>query len=776
MRMRKILSGKLLIAAIAFLGLMLVPNKAFAYGNDYMEKWNHYQAYAVGLDCVRFKFAVYSYGFWNDYYMTGDSYVYYQLKGSDEKVKILWVRGESSYNLNYTQNKEYGYVKLLPGAGDVVILSMRDGIRKQINTRDEWVQLSLRTEDDDDHRMMEFNWYPPEELDNKEFSVGIHAEVERPTLVGKDHYVRDRVIEGFVGNANMITPQLFKPYLYQVSENGTAGSGQAGIVYSTFHPTISYSTSVDPGDTIRTTDRSGHVFVMTTDTVQEDFTVDFKVYRNQAIGLTTIQHSTSLDIPPYHRIYNFDVLEEMDSTGTFTGNNELHWEIRNPNLTDIVEGDFFEIQRALKSDFSDAQQLTVVPMVRDTLGLYTFADNSREIWTGNADASEEKFLRMKTLNNYWVCTQDGYPVANINATLRFDGAYYPAIPVYYRIRRASSSIWGWDNDFSQTVTSFKHNFLAPIAETQEPYTLDENYSENHKVNFRIHIDNKLVASRPEITKEKCDFYWAINYGVETAEVNIKNNIPATSSCSFDDIEFRVLDDRYSEIHDFKHLAEGTYVYPSGCMMIVRNKDKIEATRMINSSCRIECTTNSEGDKFVANIEDIPNADAKDQLEPFVGVLKDSIIGIWEEEDPITYGRCMWDRSARLVLIRTIEETGKSEEFIIPQDSIRRQPDGSWIVTYSDVADKACLHYSYSVRVDQTNADLRMQSPKTDLLPVALTGPVVYYDDGAAITQFAATKGDARSDMKRGVQLSWQASSSAVDYYILQRKAVRHSAQ
>ena len=129
---------------------------------------------------------------------------------------------------------------------------------------------------------------------------------------------------------------------------------------------------------------------------------------------------------------------------------------------------------------------------------------------------------------------------------------------------------------------------------------------------------------------------------------------------------------------------------------------------------------------------------------------------------------MWDKTAQLILSRTIEETGQTMEFIIPQDSIRRQADGSWIATYSDIAAQGCSHYKYSVRIDQSRSDLHVQD-SVYLRPIELTGSSLYFDEAAEISNFSATQGDATTAMKSGVLLLWEASNNAVDEFVLLRK-------
>ncbi|MBQ7648191.1 MAG: carboxypeptidase regulatory-like domain-containing protein, partial [Paludibacteraceae bacterium] len=152
-------------------------------------------------------------------------------------------------------------------------------------------------------------------------------------------------------------------------------------------------------------------------------------------------------------------------------------------------------------------------------------------------------------------------------------------------------------------------------------------------------------------------------------------------------------------------------------------------------------------------------------------LVDSLFPLLQEqyEEKYSGGRCMWDRTANLVLQRTIEETGQTMEFIIPQDSIRRQADGSWLATYSDIADQGCSHYTYAVRIDQSRSDLHVQD-SASLKPIQIMGPSLYFDEAATITRFEASQGDATTQMKPGVLLRWETNSNAVDEFVLLRKA------
>ena len=154
-------------------------------------------------------------------------------------------------------------------------------------------------------------------------------------------------------------------------------------------------------------------------------------------------------------------------------------------------------------------------------------------------------------------------------------------------------------------------------------------------------------------------------------------------------------------------------------------------------------------------------------------LNDTMQALMQKEiQKATYGRAMWDRTARLILIRSMD--GVENEIIIPQDSIRRLPNGDWQAHYVDRADNACTNYRYAARIDQDNADLCV-SDSSMLLPVAITGESLYFDEGAEIAEFEASVDNAKGDYKRGVTLNWIPTSLAVDRYVLQRKVANSDA-
>ena len=790
--------------------LLIVFLCGTARANDYLEKEKHYKVYASGIDKIHFKIPVWSYGKSFDYYLNGDSYASYTVSGQSE-VKFVYFKSDR-YDENENKNTSKGtaYLWLRSGEGTCVVTSMASGVDNVVNATSSWtgkMYVTQKEDDDNDYvTFLEFDWYPPEALNGKEFTIKMHIGISK-SYTGNENYTKNWDFGSFSGNTNIMTPQLYTPYIYQVNDGGPTGYGYAAIPYMLFNNPISY---VDPstGETISTTSRSGHLYVMTNDTVQEQIKTKFTLWRNEAIGDQTVQTSTAVDIPPYHRIYNFRVTEETDTTGTYTGANIITWTVKNPALHDIVDGDYFEVQRALRKDFSDARTLTVMPLVRgEDKTEYRFVDNSRDTWTGNATVYDVRDTIYNYLDSFYTNPYNAglelgtsaldYVVKDNHGTPRYIVDYVlhcpelkaPGVPVYYRIRRASSSVWGWGHEFTHTSQVIKHNFLSPLAAQQPAYTKDADYDNNHKVHFTVKIDNKntdleippisdfTITAYPKksasdkVARVIIDYpnrkawYYAIQHDIKysyRAYNASTNSFVSKSNQYHDDGDTLYIEKGWSILLQYPDYVDN----PSEMRMIT-----------INGDCKLELNF----DKVYENgqivnlhfydpiIHNNPFDDDNDLLWAAMPQVKDSLYRKFVNELPSLGigGKSMWDYTARLVLTRTVVETGQSYDFVIPQDSIRREDDGTWTATYTDVADQACMHYTYSVRIDQSNCDLRVEKDE-HLRPITLTGPSLYYDEGADLSHMTASQGDAQTMMKNGVLVQWEPTNNNYDDFALLR--------
>ena len=878
-----------------------------AYANDYLEKEDHYKAYPTGVDRVHFVLPVWAYGKSYDFYIHESSTIWYQKKGSDTKTTFANFCSDPYDENEKDSDKGTAHVKLLNGMGDIIVTSMANGVNHHIHDNgtmsDKLIVVQKEADGNDHVTFLELDWYPPISLEKDTFSVGITVSIRWSKSKNEWYNYSWTLASNLTCKTNTISPQLYTPYLYTFNEKGVAGYGYAAVPYMVFQDPVSYYTSFNPSEVVsRDVERSGTIYIPTNDTVQKNLTATFTVVRNADTESTMEVTTTDVDILPYHRIYNFAARTEKDSTGTFTGNNILRWSIKNPFLKDILDGDYFELQRAMQSDFSDAQRISIVQMKRDSSGVYTYTDSDRSSWTGNAQSQDvvydERYYNVSD-PHYTLYDTNNEPLAELSVKLMSNHIMMPSVPVFYRVRRASASVWGWDSEFVHTATLQNMNFLAPLADNQEPYTLDADYENNRRVNFRFKIENKEPTGAV-IDKDDCTLSCYINKVLRESMVNVTikysmleadyNKVnPEGSTC------FRVVTANGSVYQDWTYLNAGTYQFPMNSTVQVKNthgycyNNGEESRHTLTGNTVIDCSTEPfahgasmfeaaftvQSSNTVASITtddseyvevyvkyvvqgdvaspengttysvtkdgknytqgryllsgwyqfpknsrmDIYNNEdgnfewtfympfiltesceitiyaypqsgkrkldaqmvkaSQSQVDENVATeirnllytVKDSLIKLMPREvKPEDYGRCMWDKTAQLILLRTIEETGQTMEFIIPQDSIRRQADGSWIAIYSDIANQGCSHYKYSIRIDQSRSDLHVQD-SASLRPIEISGPSLYFDEAATITSFVASQGDATTAMKAGVLLRWLASSNAVDEYILLRKAV-----
>ncbi len=802
---------------LSFLLCALSLSTFTARANDYLEVGRHYSVYVAGQNCIHFKIPVWAYGRWNDYFNNDSSYVYLQMEQKNDKnetvygseTRLVWFCGDSTGENEAGNGKGSGWVKVIAGKGNIVITNTYTGVRQQVDDTEKWVRFHVVQKEDDDCKratILEFDWYPPVELNGKNFRLGIVADIWKKT--GTERYMWERfVFNGpFSGNENLQTPQLYTPYLYTVNESGVAGYGMAAVPYMTFQTPLSYTVNyAGGGEQGQISDRSGTFYVPTADTVQYDVNATFELYRDEALGTTTTLTTPSVDIPAYHRIHNLTVKEERDATGSLTGSNIVSWEIHSPTAKDLVDGDYIEVQRAYSSDFSDARSVAVMPMRRDTQGIYTFVDDARNL----SDAARTATMQNDTIERHATVENKGYilrdaegnPLYSMNLKLTADKYVMPSAPVYYRVRRASSAMWGWEHEFARADTLYKHNYLAPLAKTQPDYTLDPDFATNRTVHFRFNIDNADIQPLP-VNKEECSLSYKFvecKKQIDTVKMHVyvaQEIINAVYSIAFmttgpytyqrlkagdNTVKVPMRWDSNAFRFDVK-LKSDTYYFDGDVFNFYKtysiydtSADKWNRTTIYIDLVRswqrkqdkkwcYECTISSKEAPASTGVL----GEAGDRWEEVKEQVKEELYAELSSNNEMEpYGKCLWDRGARLILRRTSVENGFTAETVVPQDSIRRNEDGSWTAHVTDVASAACTHFEYEVLVDPTDAVLRFQD-SVSLRPVRIGGPELYYDEAATVTSFTASQGATESNFKSGIRLQWQTSSASVDDFVLLR--------
>ena len=796
---------------ILVLGTMLPGVVSNVQANDYLEHSSHYTVQGMDNNVLRFTIPIWVYGAVNDYYLDadkpfevmpgGDTYICYKIKGSDTEVRIATLHAVQ-YGSNDTDSpKGEGYMLVHKGSAIVRSTYSGEPVTLAANDSTYWKSsLKLKRKNDDGHKRITyitFDWYPNTELQGKEFTVGMQATICKKAPWTVIQYKQIGWSNVFEGGNIPVSPQLYTPYINMVDENGLSEIGTAAVQYTTMQEPISYYTSFDTAQ-MPTSDQMGAIIVPTKDSVQHGFDAKFKVYLDKEAKVTQTLTSNAIDIPAYHRIYNFKAEELKDTLNSMTGEIKLSWDIKTPEATDLVPGDIFEVQRATKSDFSDAQTIATELMLQDT-ARYTYTDNPLAVLgsdtVGSIGTLNMKVSRKDTL-------YDGYgQLRKIYETVLKSSKYFrPGKDIYYRIQRASSSTQGWNHDLAKTTSIHRNAYLAPLADTLDNYTKDPDYETNRKVHFNFKLLNQTlpftVEPEDSCTKSQSESNKSYNIPVRIKLVNEGGLSTSDFEIKIEDfsgrrrsVNFNQFDTYVStEIESSKFSSWDYYD-----IFVQRSKKEEYASYRVKGNEPVAVIINGKKDSithkkydlllgtvtwteivysasisldsaYTAQLQDSMRVDPVPDKDSLCHVMYPDLVEKVAEYVSDTTVRCNWDRNAVLYLCRRTIETGDSIEIPIPQDSITRLSDGSWKVHMTDIADRSCVHYEYSVRIDQSNSSLKVVNLDY-LKPKKIDGPDLYYNAVAQIEKLTASQGDDRY----GVQLAWEKSAGGVDEYTVERR-------
>ena len=780
---------------ITVMMLTLYTASLHAYGNDYLEKFQHYSVMSMGNGVLRFNIPIWVWGNTaeNDYYLyccsdansTDDSYIWYSSNASASRgggdVHRCVSFGAYEKDVNDGKGpKGKGYI--LVHEGSIIVRSTYDGTPLTRTPANGWqwdLELKRKSDDGFDHiTYLEFDWYPPTSLENNDFYVGVSADDWKKGGNRYDKYWWEWPDKYTGGNIPQ-SPQLMQPYFYAVNENGPAGRGNAAIQYMTYQDPISYTTSLNSTPT-PTSDRSGSLYVHMEDTVRHNFSAAFTVKLDASQQQTL--NTNRVDIPAYHKLYDLTALELLDNQLSVTGDVTLSWNVHTPNETDAMPSDVFEIQRAFKDDYSDAQSVGVVSFSSDSSS-YHFTENVVSILAQDTVDSGPQALSM---TQETIARNGEERLAEFATTFSCPGLRSPGKKLYYRVRRASSSIWGWDHDYALSTMLDKNDFLAPIADTLPDYTLDPDFEDNRKVHFYVKIDNQPI-SREKPAEDDCELSIRMKRTYQDLPITFylsSSSLIHTNPINYDSLEYVLT---YTSPRDGQtytltprpvghilpmHVPGGSTDVKLSLSYARRAIHSVthlgEVAMPIKGTIAFSPSTSVVAHVAV-NFQEITEGALIDSLTRACNLNVDSIRHAMYEQfcaqlDTSGTARCNWDNNATLYLRRIFVETGDTVELAIPRDSIIRQADGSWLAHMVDVASHSCIHYKYAVRLDQTNSTRKVHFD-SQLLPKPISGPDLYTNTSAKVKRFEATQGTD----KYGVLLTWEPTSGSVDQYQLSRR-------
>ena len=407
------------------------------------------------------------------------------LKNDQEAIYIHYWADNYYNNTGATGShhwpKDKGVVWVQLWGGVIECTNTFDGTKRTIVADGTVAQIELKREDKANHfTWFEFDWYPPEELDEEDFRLYVTTDHHKWNQAGFSTKTYDFGV--FTGSDMEQAPIITEPFFYAANDKGAAGYGKLAYVYSLMTDVSKYYTSEDDTPYILT-EQSDMLFVQPADTVIRGFRNCFWALRSADKTTWRWVWSNKVDVPAYHKIYDFQVGQYIyyrEDIGKWYEDyrfKNLTWQVKYPTETDAIEGDYFEIQRAYKADYSDAKTIELVEMSYDSaatvndIQTYSYLDSTEAAW--------------------WNPVENSYNV-------------------YYRIRRASSSVWeGNANPLAATgylevPENRKYNMLeffkVDINPNPVTYELDNNFSTNRAVHF------KIVFYRPfrneERTREK----------------------------------------------------------------------------------------------------------------------------------------------------------------------------------------------------------------------------------------------------------------------------------
>lgn len=792
------------------IGLLVMFVGSALATNSFLEETQNYSVTPKGNGVVHFKIPIWAYGRVNNYRLGyGTSLWYsgtYNKTPTSGVTHFMYIRSTDTQNTSDPNKNSTAEIRV--SKGTVKVTKTSDGGTKQIDSGTDYqkVELSAQKSMDGSYQrvvFLEFDWYVPQDLSTTTFYAGVDGLIYKYDANDKSEIQEMNIWYCFPdrldGADDLIAPELQSPYLYFMNEEGNpVREGKAAIPYVVYQTPKSYTTSFN-SQSVTVNNRAGSIIVATADTIQRNFKATFTVQPNSDVSTTVERSTNAINIPAYHRIYDFAVKEGKDAQGSYTGAKTLSWTIRNPQAEDLMSTDYFEIQRAQKEDYSDAQTIQLLPMTPDS-STYTYVDETT-VPAGTA-VTEDSLQRYYNIDykNYVLKSEEGEPLYSMNLQLVAKTKTQPAQPIYYRVRRASASAWDWDHPFAQQTTLQQHSYLAPLALTQPNYTLDPDFENNRKVHFNIKIDNAQITDAP-IVPADCELtpeFVENKMPIDSITLNVNVTPAFHEAVSY--IKFQVGDRHEVNVWgegmqtiklpycssgslriDIKGRWYNTYLF-NGCgndfvLEIIRLTEQkmVEMDGGLYTFILDSRDRYSGGWVYEGHAEFTPNQGTKvipavvtDRWNEVKDTVKQMMFEkLTEKYRTTVYGRCTWDRGAKLVLRRTSVESGSEIEFIVPQDSIRRNEDGSWTAHFTDIANMACTHYTYTAQIDPSDAELRFQNPNSTA-PVAINGPSLYFDEAATITSFTASQGLTDGENKRGVQLKWSASAPSVDEFILLR--------
>ena len=379
---------------LLLLGLMALLLPQCVNAASFIKDKQKYTAMLTGKETITLNLPTFDH--WTlsgNVYVTDDSYIEAVVEGTTRKI-FMW-KSEG----NDWKDRSCAWAT---GWGTFIVMREQYGSSYDNWTlkADQWSMFGLGADmDDSSHKTMKVVWKVPYEWQGK--VIQLRANVVWDETTGKGPAM-DINLGSFTTSAPpSVAVMLMEPMLAfdkgHINETVLPYTITARKVNSMKAYYTDRISGQSKEKTISNAGLSGYVY-MPADIAVKDFYLKCNIVDND--GNTLDIESERVKIPPLHQAHDF--YAELQDNGQVL----LTWKVESPELEDIIESDFWEVQRNVTgSKEDDDSQWTTIGQISFTAGQkdYSFTD--------------EDYLNS-----------------------------YQGKAVYYRVRRMAASIWGWSED------------------------------------------------------------------------------------------------------------------------------------------------------------------------------------------------------------------------------------------------------------------------------------------------------------------------------------------
>ena len=400
-----------------------------------------------------------------------DGNVYVEVEGESTKKTLLHYKAETDIDNDHNYNRAKfstgvdGKVQIVRGIdhGDEVVGKSETGITiYRPNTRQEYFDVNVK-------------WFLPLEYRGKKIKISF--KVQRHGNARSNQSVDGIPSQEFnISQLDaLVIPDIMTPML--AYEKANAGNIMVPWMIATSKVkkvTMRYQDENQRNQSLELdTVTSGFVYLPFDKIVRQCYV---EVTYLDTEKKTRVSKSAPIDIPILHIAKNFKAALNTDGTATLT------WETDRPGYKDIMYSDLWEIQRCIGPDVNESKWQNIGQVSYDN------------------ESSQYSYKDEMLFNSYQTDS------------------------IYYRVRRASTALWGWSYTVGAVKANLHEQFFLPYFENAK-VTKDDDWGINDKHSVTISWDVKNSPMKPydiegnyiiRSREDWCKFAQLVNEGGETS--------------------------------------------------------------------------------------------------------------------------------------------------------------------------------------------------------------------------------------------------------------------